>query len=657
MNKQQGSPHRPTILAMAITMGLSAQGLSQAAENDSVALDVVKVTGQTVTLNHNSVNAEQIEKFQANDLADVFRHAPEVSVGGGVAVAQKLYIRGIEDKLLNISIDGASQGGSLYHHNGRITIEPELLKQVDVQAGTGSALSGPGALGGSVKFITKDPVDMLKPGKDFGALIKAGYFSNTDSFKTNTSLFGRLSDSISTMVSYTRADIDDYEDGNGTERLGTGSDQDFLFAKIVGQITDSQTLRLSYEKRKDEGDRAARPQWIVSEGFNDLYQMDLERETITLNYDFNPVGNPWVDSKVTLFNTESDLYQNGRFGPYYGFIKSKGMDLRNTSVIGIHSVTYGFDYREDETLAGPESNKREAKETGKVKGVYLQDDIQLTQALLLSAGLRYDKYELDDNNGLELDETELSHNIGLNFEITDTVNLFASYSEAFRGPMAQDSFKLDGWAKDPNLKPEDADNTEIGLAYDNSRLFASAKLYKTNIDNLIADPVGGPRLYENVGDLESKGYVLEAGYRWSRVLASVSFHHNNAEVDELDANAYDHGGIANSIGNTWTTRLDYQLNNVWSLGWSGHFVERLDNIETSQGDLDKPGYAIHDIYAQWLPLENQDLRVTLTVNNLFDKDYLNHATNADFSQFADFENIIGLPDPGRDVRLSVAWQF
>jgi len=647
---------RPTILTLAIAAALSGPAV-WAAEKDNVQLDVVKVTGQSISLDNNSVDADQIEKMQANDLADLFRHSPEVTVGGGVPIGQKLYIRGIEDKLLNVSIDGASQGGSLYHHNGRITIEPELLKRVDVSAGAGSALNGPGALGGAVKFITKDPTDMLKPGKDFGALLKAGYFSNTDSFKTNTSLFGRVSDSISAMVSYTKADIDDYEDGNGIERIGTGSDQDFLFTKVVGEITDSQTVRLSYEKRKDEGDRAARPQWIVSEGFNDLYQMDLERETITLNYDFNPADNPWVDSKVTLFNTESELYQNGRFGPYYGFIKSKGMDIRNTSVIGINSVTYGFDYREDETRAGAETNRREAKETGKVKGIYIQDAIQLTDALLLSAGLRYDKYELEDNNGLELNESEISHNIGLNYEVSDTVNVFASYAEAFRGPMAQDAFKLDGWAKDPNLKPEDADNTEVGIAYDDSRLFASAKLYKTNIDNLIADPIGRPNLYENVGDLESKGYVLEAGYRWTQLLASLSFHHNKAEVGELDANAYDHGGIANSIGNTLSAKLDYQLNSTWSFGWNGHFVERLKDVKTSQGDLDKPGYAIHDLYAQWLPMQSQDLRVTLTVNNLFDKDYLNHATNADFSQFADFENIIGLPDPGRDVRLSVAWQF
>lgn len=646
---------RPTILTLAVASTFSSQ-IAWAAE-DSVELDVVKVTANTITPETNSVTAEQIEKFQANDLADLFRHSPEVAVGGGVPVAQKLYIRGIEDKLLNVSIDGATQAGNLYHHNGRISIEPELLKRAEVQAGAGSALNGPGALGGAVRFITKDPTDMLKPGKDFGALLKAGYFSNTDSFKTHTSLFGRVSGSISAMVSYTKADIDDYEDGNGDERLGTGSDQDFMFAKVVGEITDSQTVRLRYEKRRDEGDRAARPQWIVSEGFNDLYQMDLERETITLNYDFNPVDNPWVDSRLTLFNTESELYQNGRFGPYYGCVESKGMDLRNTSVIGMHSVTYGFDYREDKTLAGPETDKRQAEEKGQVKGVYIQDDIQLTEALLLTAGLRYDKYELEDNNGLELNESEVSHNIGLNFKVTETVNVFASYAEAFKGPMAQDSFKLDGWVKDPNLKPEDADNTEAGIAYDNSRLFASAKLYKTNIGDLIADPIGRPNLYENVGDLESKGYVLEAGYRWDQLLASLSFHHNKAEVDNLDANAYDHGGIANSIGNTWTAKLDYQLNPAWSFGWNGYFVERLKNVKTSQGELDKPSYGVHDIYAQWLPMQSQDLRVTLTVSNLFDKNYLDQATNADFSQFAGFENIIGLPEPGRDVRLSVAWQF
>jgi len=64
------------------------------------------------------------------DLADLFRGVPSVSVGGGVGVAQKIYVRGLEDSLLNVTIDGAPQRGTLFHHIGRVTIEPELLETV-----------------------------------------------------------------------------------------------------------------------------------------------------------------------------------------------------------------------------------------------------------------------------------------------------------------------------------------------------------------------------------------------------------------------------------------------------------------------------------------------------------------------------------------------
>ena len=73
-----------------------------------------------------SVDAEQLQHYQAADLQDVFESSPEVSVGGGPGVAQKLYLRGLEDTLLNVTIDGANQPGQTFHHTGRIGIEPEL---------------------------------------------------------------------------------------------------------------------------------------------------------------------------------------------------------------------------------------------------------------------------------------------------------------------------------------------------------------------------------------------------------------------------------------------------------------------------------------------------------------------------------------------------
>ena len=640
---------RPTILTVAIASALSGQ-VAWAAENESIQLDTVKVTGNTITPETNSVTAEQIEKIQANDLQDLFSQSPEVTIGGGPGFAQKLYIRGVEDQLLNITIDGAQQATRQFHHAGRISIEPELLKRVEVNAGAGNALSGPGALGGSVKFTTKDPEDMLKPGDQFGGLVKGMFSSNTDSFKTNTSLFGRLTDDWSAMVSYTQADVDNYEDGNGDEMLGTEADQEYLFAKVVGHLTDSQTLRLSFEKREDEGERSQRPQWRVA-GFNPLYPIESERETITLNYTLNPINNPYLDLALTLYDTETEMFQNGRFGPFTGTGESTGFDLRNTSILGMHNVTYGVDYREDKTIADGVSES--AKDDSKVKGIYIQDDIYITDALLLSGGMRYDDYELENEfANTQYSEDDVSHNIGLNFHFTENFSAFASYAEAFKGPLAQDAFKVGFTSNAAGLKPEKAENIEFGVAYESISWFGSAKAYRSEIQDVIGVSPSNRNLFDNIGDLDSDGYILEVGHRWKSVMARLSYHYNDAEVDGVEANAYDHNGIANTVRDTVIVSMDYQYDPQWNFGWNARFVKGRDNVESSLGEVDQPGFGVHDLYVQWTPSTTEDVRIGLALRNVLDKDYLDH------SSVANYEGILsGYNEPGRDVRLSVAWQF
>ena len=649
MSIKRSIVNRPTILTLAIASALSGQ-VAWAAENESIQLDTVKVTGNTITPETNSVTAEQIEKVQANDLQDLFSQSPEVTIGGGPGFAQKLYIRGVEDQLLNITIDGAQQATRQFHHAGRISIEPELLKRVEVNAGAGNALSGPGALGGSVKFTTKDPEDMLKPGDQFGGLVKGMFSSNTDSFKTNTSLFGRLTDEWSAMVSYTQADVDNYEDGNGDEMLGTEADQEYLFAKVVGHLTDSQTLRLSFEKREDEGERSQRPQWRVA-GFNPLYPIESERETITLNYTLNPINNPYLDLALTLYDTETEMFQNGRFGPFTGTGESTGFDLRNTSILGMHNVTYGVDYREDKTIADGVSES--AKDDSKVKGIYIQDDIYITDALLLSGGMRYDDYELENEfANTQYREDDVSHNIGLNFHFTENFSAFASYAEAFKGPLAQDAFKVGFTSNAADLKPEKAENIEFGVAYESISWFGSAKAYRSEILDVIGVSPSNRNLFDNIGDLDSDGYILEVGHRWKSVMARLSYHYNDAEVDGVEANAYDHNGIANTVRDTVIVSMDYQYDPQWNFGWNARFVKGRDNVESSLGEVDQPGFGVHDLYVQWTPSTTEDVRIGLALRNVLDKDYLDH------SSVANYEGILsGYNEPGRDVRLSVAWQF
>ena len=85
---------------------------------------------------------------------------------------------------------------NLFHHIGRVTLDPDLLKQIDVQAGAGEATSGPGTwplyVCGSIRFKTKDAQDLLRGDEQFGGRVKASYFSN-EGTRYSGSLYGKLS--------------------------------------------------------------------------------------------------------------------------------------------------------------------------------------------------------------------------------------------------------------------------------------------------------------------------------------------------------------------------------------------------------------------------------------------------------------------------------
>lgn len=133
---------------LALTSQAHAQEAVEApatAESD----DVVVVVGALTDVD---LDRKAIQAIQANDLSDLFRNVPSVAVGGSLGIAQKIYVRGLEDSMLNVTIDGAPQRGTLFHHVGRVSIEPELLKSVQVQAGAGEADSGFGAIGGAIRF-------------------------------------------------------------------------------------------------------------------------------------------------------------------------------------------------------------------------------------------------------------------------------------------------------------------------------------------------------------------------------------------------------------------------------------------------------------------------------------------------------------------------
>ena len=574
-------------------------------------VEKISVVGAATNL---SITAEDIEQYQASDLADIFRYSPSVSVGGSVGVAQKIYIRGLEDAFLNVTVDGAQQTSTLFHHIGRVTIDPDLLQQIDVQAGAGEATSGPGAIGGSIRFKTKDAQDLLKSDEQFGGRVKANYFSN-DGTRYSASLYGKLSDSWGVLGYYSTIDRDNMEDGNGNKIVGTAADQDMAFLKISGDISDNQFLSLSVEQRDEEGEFSARPNWAVLEGAA-LYPSEAERDTYVANYRF--AHSALVHVEATAYQTDSS-FRGGRFD-WLAEIDSYGFDLRNTSETGLHKFVYGIDYRNDEVTSGPAQGSTENAEEGSVLGIYAQGYSDLTPELLLSYGVRYDDYEFQQNILLDeyygeqvtdvaasLDDSEISVNVGLAYELTQAWTLGLGYAQAARGKQIGDGFTIDGYLYDgsdipvvaSDLVPETVENIEASIEYNASNLNAKLSVYRSSLDNVIFEGYEGNAVFNNIGALDTNGVEFDVAYRWNGVDLFLGFANTDTELkprddlydvsySSIDINGYEFVGLGNSRGNTWVAGADYDINTDASVGFSITKVDSLD-IDTLHQAVDLGG--------------------------------------------------------------------
>lgn len=664
-------------LALAISLTLTS--VSSYADDKKSKTDVesIVIVGQTT---NTVITPEELDKYQANDLADIFRSVPSVSVGGSLGIAQKVYIRGMEDTLLNVTVDGAPQTGTLFHHIGRVSIDPELLKEVEVQAGAGEATSGAGAIGGSIRFKTKDVDDLLNSGENFGGTLKAGYFSN-DGYKTSGTFYGKLSDDWGVLGSYIYTDRDNMEDGDGNELYGTAAEQSLGFIKVNGQISENQQIAISYEKRDEEGDFGARPNWPTLEN-DTLFAIEGERETLVANHQWN--ASKYVNLETSVYHTQSNIEQDrfDRWGLYGGKMKSYGFDIRNTSELGHHTLTYGVEYRNDEVSSeyladdavwqvwASDPTVGKFKEEGDVTSLYLQDHWQVTNDLLISMGLRFDQYDLEQvtyNN--KTDSSGTSPNIGLQYTFNENWEFTAGYAQAIRGKEVGDSFTLEAADSiDPELDAEKVENSEIGLTYHDQNWRVTASVYQSEIKDVILDQLGRGIYYENVGNLKTDGFELKAAYNFESLNVIASYSNNDAELNGDTVEGYEHIGLANERGNSWGLNLNYTLSENVELGWNFTHVESLDNIEVLQRAvsigwidetqfIDKDGYSIHDIYVKWEPLNSDILTINLSVQNLFDEHYRDHSSVGDYNNISGWEGVAGLYETGRDVRLSVSYKF
>lgn len=596
----------------------------------------------------NNLNHEEFSKSQANDLQEVLSSTPNTIVGGSLGISQKIYLRGIEDNKLNVSIDGASQTGQVFQAQGRLSVEPMLLKQVEVTQGAGSALNGFGALGGAVKFHTKDASDFLRPDQKFGTAISTRYSSNNNGLHLNSHLFGAINEQWSSLLSLGVVDTENVKDGAGNSYSATAVENNYILFKLSGSFTEESSLNFSYDRLEDEGIRTLRPNFKES-SWNPKGPQANNRETWSIGYQFDDQQD-LLDLTANAYKTHNfvSVSENGEV--YEGYIDTYGLDLRNSTLLEEHDLVYGFAKQIDKGVFSSEN----VSEKGWVAGVYIQDVMHLNDYLVLDFGGRYDYYQLDAYGGDKLSAKGFSPNANVTYFLSDELSVKAGYARVLRGPQIKQVFAIKN-SPSSNLKEEIGINKEINIDYLSDTFAMGATFFLTEVKDVIGflGTIGPQdRTYANLGNLKTKGYSVWARKEWQNSWLQAAYSVTRPELNSKPLNDR-YVGVGTSFGDRlMLTASHYLWANHIELGWQSTFVEKLENPELVTGKKD--GYDVHNIYMQWQPSTSStgDWEVTISVNNLFDKLYYDHAS---FRYDPDTGNEIGIPALGRDIRLSISW--
>ncbi|WP_196805525.1 TonB-dependent receptor plug domain-containing protein [Moritella marina] len=203
-------------LTTSILLALSMPAIAESNSNMADATTVVSATRSEqlltdVAASVSVISADDIEANLVKDVGELFDYTPGVTVESDPRYGvQSVNIRGMEGNRVKIVVDGVSQAnrfdsGQSFIQSGRLDIDPDMIKSVEVVKGAASSLYGSDAIAGIVAFETKDPSDFIDTGDNSGGHVKLGYHSVDSSFSQSVALANRteLAKKSKTLASQT----------------------------------------------------------------------------------------------------------------------------------------------------------------------------------------------------------------------------------------------------------------------------------------------------------------------------------------------------------------------------------------------------------------------------------------------------------------------
>lgn len=667
------------------------------------------------------IDEEQIEKNLSTDIKDLIRYEPGVSAETDGRTGTKGFnIRGMDGNRVKIMVDGVDQPqqfdlGYTYQGSQRNFIDVDTLKAVEIVKGPSSALYGSDAIGGIVAFQTKDPADYLKGKGDDTAVSAKGVYSSADQGFSETFTLANRSGDIESLLVYTRRDHKETETHGGEDILGANrakadpidASGNSILGKLQYQINETHRIGLAsnyYESKNDielksgDGGKSSLPsgttgsdkmtlkhvgvfhEWEASSVMFDHLRWQLDWQETEANQQTNiPAYGSFDDRVKTYSYGEESLKLASQF--------SKSID----SGVIKHNFIYGFDVNKVKTtnnnitnqVGNPEEDNSYIPRVDALNyGLFLQDDIALTDRLTLIPGVRYDSFDYSPkgktNTGeiaKDKSDSKLTGRLGATFDINTALTAFGQLSQGYKAPgLYEMYYTLDGGfykqIANPDLKPEESNSVEFGLRGENAlggfELTGFYNRYSNFIDSVsdLSDPAypSGITQYQNIAKAEIKGVEFRGQLWLDEISRAPSGTWLQASLAFAEGENRETKEKLNSVAPlTAVLGLGYDDNSgLWGSELSWTLVKGKDDEDVSNDGLrpgkthfNPSGYGLLDFTAYYLPLADLTLRAGLF--NITDKKY--HSWDDIRGVTTDFVGLDRYTQPGRNFSVSAKYDF
>lgn len=312
---------------------------------DAYSDNALQLDAQTIVGNGREVDASNvgrstltrrdIERQQADNIPSLLQTLPGVTMGGSPKPGgQTTNIWGLGDaEDVPYTLDGAQKSGFERYQQGTVFIEPEMIKRIEVEKGPHSVFTGNGGFGGTVHMETKDAPDLLREGRDVGAMLKYGYHSNDQQKIYSGAVFGRSEDRrVDALLYLNGRDGRDMKLADNLplsptdypinpKRLpNSAQDEKTGLFKLNLHPTEEHDLGFTYLRSKSSRwtpfSASSYPtppsQWTIDRygyelGLTRLLaHRDTTDTTWTGKYNYHPLDNPWIDLQLSYSDARTE---------------------------------------------------------------------------------------------------------------------------------------------------------------------------------------------------------------------------------------------------------------------------------------------------------------------------------------------------------------